>query len=214
MLTQLALALPAVFFVVDPIGVVPLFIAMTAHDPIEKARAMALKASITGAALLIFFALFGTFLFKLFGVTLPAFRVAGGLLLMLTALDMVRARPSATRTSEAETKEGAEKDDIAIVPLAIPLLSGPGSIATVMVLMSDGAKDAGSGFGNTLAVMLSIVITFVATWLLLRAAHHVKKVLGQSGIAIVQRVFGLILAAIAVQFVVDGCRELLVKGNA
>ena len=206
MLGQLLLALPAVFFVVDPIGVVPLCIAMTANDTVQKARSMALRASITGGALLIFFALFGTFLFKLFGVTLPAFRVAGGLLLLMTAFDMVRARQSATRTSEAETKEGAEKDDIAIVPLAIPLLSGPGSIATVMVLMSDGAKE---GFGNTIAVVVSIVVTFVATWLLLRAAHHVKKVLGQSGINIVQRVFGLILAAIAVQFVVDGSKELL-----
>lgn len=207
MLNQLALALPAVFFVVDPIGVVPLFIAMTAHDSQDKARSMALKASITGGLLLIVFAVFGAFIFKLFGVTLPAFRVAGGLLLMLTALDMVRARPSATRTSEAETKEGAEKDDIAIVPLAIPLLAGPGSIATVMVLMSSGD----GGIGNTVAVVAAVVITFIATWLLLRAAHHVKRVLGQSGISVMQRVFGLILAAIAVQFVVDGGRELLTK---
>ncbi len=205
MLSQLALALPAVFFVVDPIGVVPLFIAMTAHDTKEKARAMALKASITGALLLIVFALFGAFIFKLFGVTLPAFRVAGGLLLILTALDMVRARPSETRTSEAETKEGAAKDDIAIVPLAIPLLAGPGSIATVMVLMSSGDGTISNG----IAVVSAVLLTFVATWLLLRAAHHVKRALGQSGIAIMQRVFGLILAAIAVQFVVDGVRELL-----
>ncbi len=207
MLNQLALALPVVFFVVDPIGVVPLFLAMTAHDSKEKARVMALKASITGGLLLIVFALFGAFIFKLFGVTLPAFRVAGGLLLMLTALDMVRARPSATKTSDAETKEGAEKDDIAIVPLAIPLLAGPGSIATVMVLMSNGNGSPANGA----AVIASVVITFVATWLLLRAAHHVKRALGQSGIAIMQRVFGLFLAAIAVQFVVDGGRELLMK---
>lgn len=207
LLNQLALALPAIFFVVDPIGVVPLFIAMTAHDSKDKTRAMALKASVAGALLLIFFACFGAFIFKLFGVTLPAFRVAGGLLLMLTALDMVRARPSATRTSEAETKEGAEKDDIAIVPLAIPLLSGPGSIATVMVLMAKGD----SGIWTGVAVVISVAITFVATWQLLRAAHHVKRLLGQSGIAIMQRVFGLILAAIAVQFVAEGTRELLTK---
>jgi multiple antibiotic resistance protein len=206
-LGQLALALPAVFFVVDPIGVVPIFIAMTAHDTPDKVRAMAIKACITGALLLIFFALFGAFIFRLFSVTLPAFRVAGGLLLMITALDMVRARPSATRTSEAETKEGAAKDDIAIVPLAIPLLSGPGSIATVMVLMAEGK----AGFWTPVAVICAIAITFLITWLLLRGAHHVKKVLGQTGIAIMQRVFGLILAAIAVQFIADGGRELLLK---
>ena len=205
--SQLALALPAVFFVVDPLGVVPLFIAMTANDTQDKAKAMALRACLTGAMLLIVFTLFGAFLFKLFGVTLPAFRIAGGLLLMLTALDMVRARPSATRTSEAETREGAEKDDIAIVPLAIPLRAGPGSIATVRVLM---AKSDG-GLGATVAVISAVLITFFIAWLMLRAAHYVKRVLGQSGIAIIQRVFGLILAAIAVQFIVDGGRER-VKG--
>ena len=208
LLPQLVIAFPAVFFVVDPIGVVPLFIAMTAHDTLQKTRSMALKASITGALLLIFFACFGAFIFKLFGVTLPAFRVAGGLLLMLTAFDMVRARPSATRTSEAERKEGAEKDDIAIVPLAIPLLSGPGSIATVMVLMAKGS----AGFWTGAAVVISVLVTFLITWLLLRAAHHVRRLLGTSGIAIVQRVFGLILAAIAVQFVADGARELISGG--
>ena len=208
LLSQLALALPAVFFVVDPLGVVPLFIAMTADDSKEKAKAMALRACITGALLLIFFAVFGAFVFKLLGVTLPAFRVAGGLLLMITALDMVRARPSATRTSEAETREGAAKDDIAIVPQAIPLLSGPGSIATVMVLMAKGD----GGVMSAAAVITAVLVTFFVAWLMLRAAHHVKRVLGHAGIAIMQRVFGLILAAIAVQFVFDGGRELLTNG--
>lgn len=204
---QLALALPAVFFVVDPIGVVPLFIAMTAHDSPAKTRAMALKASVVGGLLLIFFALFGAFLFRLFGVTLPAFRVAGGLLLMLTALDMVRAQRPSTKTTQAETDEGAAKDDIAVVPLAIPLLSGPGSIATVMVLMAQG----GSSLSTGIAVVASVLITFLVTWLLLRNSHHVKRVLGESGIAIMQRVFGLILAAIAVQFVFEGAKELLAR---
>ena len=206
-LEQLGLALPAVFFVVDPLGVVPLFIAMTAHDSPAKTQAMALKASITGALLLICFALFGAFLFKLFGVTLPAFKVAGGLFLILTALDMVRARPSQTRTSQAETEEGTQKDDIAIVPLAIPLLSGPGSIATVMVLMAKGGADLATGA----AVCAAVVLTFLVTWLLLRSAHHVKRYLGQTGIAIMQRVFGLILGAIAVQFVFEGAKELLAR---
>lgn len=207
-MTQLLIALPAVFFVVDPIGVVPLFLAMTAHDSKEKARSMALRASVTGAGLLTFFALFGGFLFQLFGVTLPAFRVAGGLLLMLTALDMLRARNAETRVTEKETEEGIEKDDIAIVPLAIPLLSGPGSIAAVMVLMAEGQDPV----MTTVAVVVSILITFVATFFLLAGAHWVKKVLRQTGIAVLQRVFGLILAAIAVQFIFDGGRQLLAKG--
>jgi multiple antibiotic resistance protein len=203
---HLIIALPAVFFVVDPIGVVPLFIAMTARDSKPKANSMALRACIAGAGLLVFFTLFGGFVFRIFGVTLAAFRVAGGLLLILTALDMLRGRPSATRTSEQETQEGAEKDDIAIVPLAMPLLAGPGSIATVMVLMSQG-----DGLRTGAAVVTSIAITFIATYLMLRGASQVKRVLGQTGIALLQRVFGLILAAIAVQFIFDGGKDLLGK---
>lgn len=205
-MSHLIIALPAVFFVVDPIGVVPLFIAMTARDDAKKVNSMALRACLAGAGLLVFFTLFGGFVFKMFGVTLGAFRVAGGLLLILTALDMLRGRPSATRTSEQEAAEGAEKDDIAIVPLAMPLLSGPGSIATVMVLMSTG-----DGLLTGAAVIASIAITFVVTYLMLRGAGHVKKVLGQTGIALLQRVFGLILAAIAVQFIADGGKDLMVK---
>ena len=201
---HLLLALPAVFFVVDPLSCVPLFIAMTARDTPEKARHMALKACITGAGLLIVFTLFGGLIFKLFGVSLGAFRVAGGFLLLMTALDMLRGKQSATRTSEEQEKEGAEKDDIAIVPLAIPLLAGPGSIATVMVLMAEG-----DGLQTGAAVVGSIIITFTAGYAILSAAPYIKRVLKQTGITIMQRVFGLILAAIAVQFVADGVRTLM-----
>jgi multiple antibiotic resistance protein len=198
-------SLPAVLFIVDPIGVVPLFVAMTSRDTPQKCRAMALKACVTAFGVLSFFALFGGVIFKVFGVTLPAFRVAGGLLLMLTALDMLRARPAATRTSPEETKEGSEQEDIAVVPLAMPLLAGPGAIATVMTLMAQfGADWLGSA-----AVVGSIAITLLVTYLVLRSAQVVKRVLKQTGIAILERIFGLILAAIAVQFVFEGGRALL-----
>lgn len=131
-------ALPAVFFVVDPFGVVPIFLTITARDAPEKVRTMALRACLVGGGLLLFFALFGGLIFKVFGVTLGAFRIAGGILLLITSLDMLRGRTSQTKTSPEEEKEGAQKEDVAVVPLAIPLLAGPGSIATVMVLMSKG----------------------------------------------------------------------------
>ena len=205
MLAAFALALPAVLFIVDPIGVVPLFVAMTAKDSAQKCRAMALRACVTAGGILVFFALFGTLVFQVFGVTLAAFRVAGGLLLMLTALDMLRARNPGTRTTEAETQEGSAQEDIAIVPLAMPLLAGPGAIATVMVLMAQN----GPGLEGAVPVIASILITMVLAYLTLRSAHLVKKVLKQTGIAILERIFGLILAAIAVQFVFEGGRELL-----
>jgi multiple antibiotic resistance protein len=205
MLGTFVIAFPAVLFIVDPIGIVPIFLAMTASDSVEKCRAMALRACLVGGAVLVFFAMCGTLVFTFFGVTLAAFRVAGGLLLMLTALDMLRAQRPATKTSEAEAREGEEQEDIAIVPLAMPLIAGPGAIATVMVLMAQH----GAGLEAAVPVVAAIVLTMGITWLSLRSAQQVKRVLRQTGIAIVERVFGLILAAIAVQFVFDGGRELL-----
>lgn len=197
-------SLSAIFFVVDPIGVVPIFIAMTQGDSQEKLRDTARRASLVAAALLVFFALFGTFLFKVVGVSLSAFRVAGGIVLLITGLDMLRARQSETRTSPEEAQEATIKEDVAIVPLALPLLAGPGAIATVMVLMSRA-----SGMVSVVAVVASILITMLASYFLLRGASLVQRFLGQSGVAIFQRVMGLLLAAIAVQFIAEGGRDLV-----
>lgn len=205
MLSAFAIALPAVMFIVDPIGVVPIFVALTGHETKERCAAIARRATLVAGSVLITFALFGTFIFNFFGVTLAAFRVAGGLLLMLTALDMLRAQHPETKTSNRETEEAQTQDEVAIVPIAMPLLSGPGAIATVMVLMAQ----LGGGLDAAVPVISSIVITMLVSYLLLRRADVVKRVLRQSGIAILERVFGLILAAIAVQFVFDGGKELL-----
>jgi multiple antibiotic resistance protein len=204
-MNALWVSLPAVLFVVDPIGVVPIFVAMTTRATAEKCLATARTACFTAGALLIFFALFGGFIFRMFGVSLAAFRVAGGLVLILTALDMLRAKPASTRTSPEETTEGMEQEDIAIVPLAMPLLAGPGALATVMTLMGQ--------YGNTLegslSVLLSIVLTTLVAYLVLRSANVIRRVLRATGIAILERVFGLILAAVAVQFVFEGGKALL-----
>lgn len=204
LLATFTLALPAVFFIVDPIGVVPVFVAMTGRDSPEKCRAMARRACLTAGGVLIFFTLCGGLVFRIFGVTLPAFRVAGGLLLLLTSLDMLRAQHPATKTTEAETQAGSEADDIAVVPLALPLMAGPGAIATVMVLMAE----SGGGLEAALAVVAAIALTLGATYVVLRSAHPIKRVLKTTGIAILERIFGLILAAIAVQFMFEGAKSL------
>jgi multiple antibiotic resistance protein len=203
-LSSYLVALSAVFFVVDPIGVVPVFLAVTPGETQERIHKIALRASVIGALLLVVFALFGAMLFKLFGVSLAAFRVAGGILLLITSLDMLRARRSPTRSTPEENEEARQKEDVAVVPLAVPLLAGPGSIATVMVLMSS-AKTVTSA----LPVMVGIALTFLASYLILRGASYVQRVLKASGVAILQRVMGLILASIAVQFMADGARTLL-----
>lgn len=203
-LTHFLVSLSAVFFVVDPIGVVPIFLAITAGDSAEKIRRTALRACLVAGGLLLFFAVFGGVIFQVFGVSLAAFRVAGGILLLITALDMLRARPSETRTSTTEQQEGAGKDDVALVPLAMPLLAGPGAIASAMVLMAKGET-----LMMAVPVLAAIVLTFVASYFILRASNLVQRVLKQSGVAILERVMGLILAAIAVQFMADGAKDLL-----
>jgi multiple antibiotic resistance protein len=205
-LTHFLVSLSAVFFVVDPVGVVPIFLAITAGDSETKMRRTALRACIVACGLLLFFALFGGVIFRVFGVSLAAFRVAGGILLLITSLDMLRARPSETRTSRTEEQEGVAKEDVALVPLAMPLLAGPGAIASAMVLMSKG-----DSLLMAAPVLAAIVLTFVASYFILRASHLVQRVLKQSGVAILERVMGLILAAIAVQFMADGAKDLLAR---
>ncbi|HYO66648.1 MAG TPA: MarC family protein [Archangium sp.] len=204
-LSLFLVSLPAVLFVVDPIGVVPIFLAMTSGDSEEKMRSTARRACMVACSLLLFFAVFGGVIFKVFGISLGAFRVAGGILLLITALDMLRARPSETRTTPSEQAEGETKDDVALVPLAMPLLAGPGAIATAMVLMARG----GDNLLSAVPVLVAIIITFVTSYFVLRAAGFVQRVLKQSGVAILERVMGLILAAIAVQFIADGGKDLL-----
>jgi len=198
------LAVSALFFVVDPLGLVPIFIALTEGKSDERRAAIARKASLIFVALVSFFAVGGGLLFRTLGVSLAAFKIAGGLLLALTALDMLRGHEPVARTSDGEMDEAAQKHDIAVVPLAMPLLAGPGAIATVMVLTSRAHTVVDVGI-----VLLAIVITGVATYAILAASTAIARVLGKSGRTILERVMGLVLAAIAVQFVVDGIGEAL-----
>ncbi len=201
-------SLSAVFFVVDPFAAVPMFLAMTRADSIEKRRAMALRASIATFAILAVFSIAGAAIFKTLGISMGAFKVAGGVLLVLMAIDMIRTKPSPARITQGEVDEGTQKDDIAIVPLAMPLLAGPGSIATVVVLM--GRARTGQGqWWQVAAVLGAIAVTSVASYLVLRAASRIDRVLGQSGMSILSRVAGILLAAIAIQFMLDGVHDSL-----
>ena len=188
----------SVFFIVDPLAAIPAFLTMTADDSLDRRRAMALKASIASTLILIVFALAGGAIFKLFGVTLPSFRIAGGIILGLSAVEMLRAdRPS--RETQEEIREGIEKVDISITPLAIPLLAGPGAISTVMVLTHQTAS-----WMISVPVYVAIVLTGVATYVLLSFSALLLRVLGTTGIHVMSRLMGLVLAAMAVQFVLDG----------
>jgi multiple antibiotic resistance protein len=196
------LSLSAIFFVVDPMGVIPVFMAMTRNDSPAKRESMARRASITAFFILSTFAVAGTLIFRVFGVTLGAFKVAGGILLLLTSIEMLRAQPQRTRVTPEEAQEGADKEDVAIFPLAIPLLAGPGSIATVTTLMSKAGRIL-----FAVPVIASIAITCLASYLMLRAAEQVARLLGVTGLAVLNRVIGLIIGALAVQFMFDGLKD-------
>ena len=201
-------ALASILFVVDPPGALPAYLAMTEGDDAAKRRRTARKAALASTLVLAGFAAGGHWLFRLLGLTLPAFQIAGGLILFLVALDMMRAQ---RRTNEgpAEVSEGTAKEDVAITPLAVPLLAGPAALSTVATLMSQ-ARD----WAEVLIVYLSVAVTGVASYLTLLLAEPLFRLLGRTGIQVLGRVLGLILAGIAVQFVLNGLRAAGVVAGA
>jgi multiple antibiotic resistance protein len=198
---ELVLIFTSILFIVDPFAVIPTFLAMTVRDSPEQRRVLARRGAWTCAITLIAFAAGGSIIFKIFGITIGAFKIAGGVLIGLNALDMVQARRSQQRETPVETAEGIQKDDIGIMPLGVPMLAGPGAISTVMVLAL-GAKSTAA----TVTVYVSIVLTALITYWVLAAASLVERRLGQTGMRILTRLMGLVLAAIAVQFIIDGIK--------
>ena len=198
---ELLLIFTSILFIVDPFAVIPTFLAMTVRDTPAQRRVLARRGAWTCAITLIAFAVGGSVIFKIFGITIGAFKIAGGVLIGLNALDMVQARRSQQRETPVETAEGIQKDDIGILPLGVPMLAGPGAISTVMVLAL-GSKSVAA----TAAVYISIVLTALITFLVLSAASMVERRLGQTGMRILTRLMGLVLCAIAVQFIIDGIK--------
>lgn len=198
----------ALFPIIDPVGVVPMFLALTAGDSVERRHAAALSATLTMFGVLTVFAVSGLVIFRFFGITMPAFKIAGGVLLFMVALDMLRATPSPTRTSPEETAEGIQKDDVGVIPLGMPLLSGPGAIASVIVL-SEKASEHPNHLPYELGLVGAIGLMACLTWLLLRFATPIARIFGKTGLNLVTRIMGLVLAAIAAQYVIDGVQTAL-----
>ncbi len=198
------LAASSLFVIVDPFAVIPAFIAMTPNDsPAERTR-MAKIASFVVAGVLIVFGFAGQRLFQLLGITMPAFQIAASIVLLLVALDMLRAQRSRVQETNEETAAGTEKTDIAVTPLAIPMLSGPGAISTVILLQSEAKT-----IWHSVALGGCIVLVAFATYWILRVAAHGTKWLNPIALRIGTRVMGLLLAAIAVQFMVNALKSLM-----
>lgn len=191
-------AFMSILFLVDPPGTVPAFMALTARQSPEKRRRTALVASVTATLTLAGFAAVGNFVFRVLNLTLPAFQIAGGLILFLVALDMIRAQRS-TQENPDEMSENADSADVAVAPLAIPMLAGPAALSTVAVLMAQAADAA-----QAMLVFAAIGLTGLICFITLRLAEPIQRRLGKTGIHILGRVLGLLLAGIAVQFVLTG----------
>ncbi len=198
-------ALSAIFFVIDPLANIPIFLTITSAFTPEQRRQVALRAALASWLLLSIFALAGGVIFKVFGISLGAFKIAGGLMLLLMSVDMMRAQPSRTKTTTEEQEDSRAREDIAIFPLAIPMLAGPGAIATVMVLMSRAAWHP----VTTTSVFLAITITCLVAWLLMRGATKAERLIPKTLLRAFERIMGLLLAAVAVEFIAGGVRDMI-----
>jgi multiple antibiotic resistance protein len=198
------LAFSSLFFIVDPFAIAPLFVTMTQGDTPEKRTQMAWRAALAACVTLVVFAVCGEGLLRLFAITIGAFRIAGGIIIFGIGMHMLRAQEAREIRTQEEVREGAEKEDIAIIPLAIPMLSGPGAISTVIVLAQRAET-----WGLMLVLFGVIVGTCVLAYLILRSATRVTYFLGQSGLRILTRLMGLLLAVIAVQFILNGVSDAL-----
>ncbi len=191
-------AFVTMFVVIDPIGLAPLFVALTQGETAQSRRTIALRACLTGIGILTLFAFLGEAVLAFVGISMAAFRVAGGMLLFLTALDMLFER----RTKRREGQTGDEdRADPSVFPLGIPLIAGPGAIASVILLSEQ--RPGTEGTLVALAVTCAVVLLALAMFL---ASGVIERALGRTGINVVTRLLGMLLAALSVQFVLDGLR--------
>jgi len=198
------------FATVGPLDVAAMFAAMTTRAPAATRRAMAVRGTAIAAVILVAFALAGEAVLASLGISLAALRVAGGILLLLIGIDMVFARSSGgTSTIDVEEKEARTKQDISVFPLATPLIAGPGAMGAAILLMADAEGDY-LRQGVVLAALAGVLVT---TLLLLLLATQVQRLLGVTAMHVISRVFGVLLSALAVQFIIDGlARSPLVGG--
>jgi multiple antibiotic resistance protein len=206
MLEAYLVAFTTFFATIGPADVAMLFAALTAKATAAERRAMAIRGTLIATGILLLFAAFGRGILQLFGVSLAALRAAGGILLLLIAIDMVFARDSGgTTTTSAENAEARTRTDISVFPLATPLIAGPGAIGAAILLVAAAAHD-----GDTVRVALTIAAllsVLALTLVLMLVATGVQRLLGVTGVHVLSRIFGILLAALAVQFIFDGIRQ-------
>ncbi|PXX77742.1 MarC family protein [Rivihabitans pingtungensis] len=193
----------ALLVLVNPIGAIPIFIGLTPDASAQERKRIAKTASIAVAVIILTFVALGDSLIRLLGISMGSFQVGGGILVMMISLSMMNAAPTATKTTRQETEEAGGRANIAVVPLALPLLTGPGTISTVIIYSGHA-----HGWWGYLSLVICALLIALACYVAMIAATPVSRMLGQTGINIVNRVMGMLLAALSVEIIADGAVKL------
>lgn len=198
------LAFTSIFAMVNPVSAIPIFLATTAAHSAQHRAATLRRAVLTAFVILASFGLLGSWIFNVFGITTPAFRIAGGFILFGVGFDMIRARRVGVKATEEEEAEGTQRDDIGIVPLGMPTLAGPGAITTVVAMISQAESPFDAAW-----VYASLAVVMLLTWLVLSIAPRIAQRLGKAGLNVFSRIMGLIVMVVGVQFVIDGATTVV-----
>lgn len=196
--------LVSVFAIVNPVGVIPTFIALTGSYTHKERLRVIIRACLVGLGVLLLFGIAGERIFSVFSITIPAFRIAGGILIFKVAFDMLQGERPKSDSNDQEITDALERENIGTTPLGIPLLTGPGAITTVMILIASTP-----GYTDRLVIYAACVLVFAAAFLLLYTGDRLFGFLGRSGLQVFTRIMGLILAALAIQFVLTGLSQAL-----
>lgn len=203
-LQYLLFCLSTLFTVVNPLGITPIFAAMTEKFSNDDQKRIAQKGILTGSIVLIVFTLLGSFIFRFYGITVEAFQIMGGVIFFRSGLRMLDAQVGRSRTTQSERDEFKDGDELAISPIGVPLITGPGAITGVVILSGKGTSEY-----SILVLLLSVIITMSLFYLILRAGNYLAKRIGITGMRVIERMMGLILMVIAVQFIINGVETII-----
>jgi len=201
------LCFSSLFALVNPIGIVPIFISITEECTLKEKNKIILNSIGFAFFVLISFSLIGDLIFSFYGITIHAFKIAGGIILFKISLDMVESKRSRTKTTPAEEKEATDKKEVAYTPLGIPLIAGPGSIASIMILYSETNGD----INYKMHLFMALACVLLITLFIFRLSKYLSKTFGKSGLRIMQRIMGLILMVISIEFIFQGVESIVTK---
>tara|TARA_B100001248_G_scaffold201006_1_gene155222 strand:+ start:245 stop:892 length:648 start_codon:yes stop_codon:yes gene_type:complete len=202
-LQYLVFCLSTLFAVINPLGITPIFVAMTEKYDSETRSKIARKGIITGSMILIIFTLLGSIIFQFYGITVEAFQIMGGVIFFRSGMRMLDAKVGRSRTTESEREEFKDTDEIAISPIGVPLITGPGAITGVVIL----SGKAPTNF-SVLVLLFSVIISMFIFYFILKAGNYIGQKIGIAGMRVIERMMGLILMVIAVQFIINGIETI------